>query len=113
MSEYTSLEVSKRLAEAGFKAEHEKNWYLNFPYKGDNGLYDVSYNPNIKQAPAYRSDTLLAWLLSHGDSIEITPDLDGFNCTFWKGHDDYNGISIFLPDALAELVLKVMEVSHV
>ena len=94
MSEYTSLEVSKRLADAGF-----------------NETSDDRYNDaGTIPTDAYRSDTLLAWLLNHGDSIEITPDLDGFNCTFWKGHEDYNGINIFLCDALAELVIKALEV---
>ena len=100
MSEYTSLEVSKRLAEAGFKAEDRH--LAAMVEDGRGGATNVW---------AYRADTLLAWLLSHGDSIEITPDLDGFNCTFWKGHEDYNGINIFLCDALAELVIKVLEVN--
>ena len=91
MSEYTSLEVSMRLAKAGF-VETSDDRYA------------------IVGTDAYRSDTLLAWLLSHGDSIEITPDIDGFNCTFWKDHHDFNGINIFLCDALAELILNVLEV---
>lgn len=94
MSEYTSLSISKRLALAGF-----------------NETSDDRYNDaGTMPTDAYRADTLLSWLLNHGDSIEITPDLDGLNCTFWKGHEDYNGINIFLCDALAELVIKVLEV---
>ena len=103
MSEYTSLDMSKRLQAAGFKAEPDTR------YEKVDGLGDsIGYD----SVSAYRADTLLEWLLSHGDSIEVTPDLDGFNCTFWKGHHDYNGISIFLPDALGELILQVMEDEH-
>lgn len=90
MSEYTSLPVSMRLAAAGF-IETSDDRYA------------------IVGTDAYRADTLLAWLLSHGDSIEITPDIDGFNCTFWVNHHDYNGIDIFLCDALANLILNVLE----
>ena len=94
MSEYTSLDLSKSLLDAGF-----------------NETSDDRYNDaGTIPTDAYRADTLLSWLLNHGDSIEITPDLDGFNCTFWINHQDYNGINIFLCDALAELILNVLEV---
>lgn len=91
MIEYTSLDVSKRLAEAGFE-----------------GRVDAIATDSGKIVRRHRADTLMEWLLSHGDSIEITPDLDGFNVTYWVKHDDYNGINIFLPDALGEVVLKVL-----
>jgi len=108
MTEYTSLDISRRLAGAGFKAEVDAGVWGGesgcFHYQETlNGATDWSH-----MARAYRADTLLAWLLSHGDSIEITPDLEGFNVTYWVKHDDYNGINIFLCDALGEVILAVM-----
>lgn len=98
MTEYTSLDISKCLAEAGFKMEdgHMLAAIIEDKKGGAQNLW------------SYRSDTLLSWLLSHGDSIEITPDLEGFNVTYWVKHDDYNGINIFLCDALGEVILAVL-----
>ena len=97
MIEYTSLDISKRLAEAGFKAEERRLVKMVEDARG--GTADIW---------GYRADVLLSWLLSHGDSIEITPDLDGFNVTYWVKHEDYNGINIFLCDALGEVILNVL-----
>ena len=99
MTECTSLDAARKLAGVEFYRTC-KDYEGRIHVSGENGKADQWYF-------LYRSDTLLVWLLSHGDSIEITPDIEGFNCTFWKDHYDYNGVNIFLADALAEVVLKV------
>ena len=63
MTEYTSLKVSKHLAEAGFEAEPDTYWQ-EWPDKSlgwSIGSYDIYATTHIC---AYRSDTLLMWLLS-------------------------------------------------
>jgi hypothetical protein len=124
MSEFTSLETSKRLAVAGFEAPEGFDT-AGYPFKwlerapGDVDLVEGWHGAESGDGPiAYRADTLLSWLLSHGNSIEITNDLDGFNCTFWKDRrniDDiiieqciYTETQVFLCDALAELILDVL-----
>jgi len=118
MIEYTSLYISRRLAKAGFKKENAGHGLIGYPcdaiYNGrykwelDTSCVEWFSNAELPEAPAYRSGTLLSWLLSHGDGIEITPDIDGFNVTYWVKHEDYNGINIFLCNALGEVILAVM-----
>lgn len=103
MTECTSLDMSRKLSEAEFYRTC-KNYEGRTHVSGENGKADKWYF-------LYRSDTLLVWLLSHGDSIEVIPDIDGFNVTLWKDHHDYNGINIFFCDALAEVALKIIEVT--
>lgn len=69
MSEYTSLEVSEQLAKAGFKKEKE-GYPCDAIYMGKYGWsLDTSFveqyaSAKLAEYPAYRSDTLLTWLLS-------------------------------------------------
>jgi hypothetical protein len=102
VTEYTSLEVSKRLAEAGFKAE-----------------------PDAYLPIGYRADTLLAWLLNvplfskRPWSIHIAVVAEMAEDGTWKrkyrvaaGCGDGGEICTFasaLPDALGEVVIKVRE----
>jgi hypothetical protein len=65
MSEFTSPEVSKRLADAGFKAEADA-YYQEWPDKGlgwSMGTYDIYATVHV---PAYRADTLEDWLMTQG-----------------------------------------------
>jgi hypothetical protein len=60
MSEYTSLDVSKRLAEAGFIETADGYWTLD----GDGGFFVSNVATVFSVAYSYRSDTLEMWLLS-------------------------------------------------
>lgn len=92
MSEYTSPEVSKRLAVAGFQNE-KKREYDGLRY-------------------CYRSDTLLMWLLESGE-VRIHKCLKFYRVQWLHWHDEKSGIrhdcdAATLPDALGEVVMKVL-----
>ena len=101
MSEYTSLEVSKRLADAGF-----------------NETSDDRYNDaGTIPTDAYRADTLLAWLLTKGwrcdeqyrdSKCYVLADLYGDYSPIHR-HEEASAPT--LPDALAEVVMKVIKVA--
>jgi hypothetical protein len=131
MTEYTSLEVSKRLAGAGFKEEQDtdKGWFST-PASGESLFYYTSaYCPNDLEhiAYAYRSDTLLAWLLNKPIfskrpwSIHIAVVAEMADNGKWERRyrmaadcGDGSEICTFaptLPDALGEVVMRVMGVS--
>lgn len=119
MSEYTSLEVSKRLSAAGFKAEDKHLAAMVEDGKG--GAADVW---------AYRADTLLAWLMKQ-DAGKVAEAM-GLRTLCENGRYGYvqidvldNGewnVSLFRPievrvtaptlaDALGETVIQVLEVN--
>ena len=98
MSEYTSLEVSKRLAKAGF-----------------NETPDDRYNDaGTIPTDAYRSDTLLAWLIDREYQVAVGHSYDGKRYTAFytneKGeHGTRRELADTVPDALAKAVMKVMK----
>jgi hypothetical protein len=119
MSEFTSLEASKRLAVAGFEAPEGFDT-VGYPFKwlerapGDVDLVEGWHGAESGDGPiAYRADTLLAWLLNKewdidigqlhklNDKIVIDAVLSGTNQNIATEGPT-------LCDALAELVLKVI-----
>lgn len=116
MSEYTSLEVSKRLAEAGFSEGADGRWVGRdgrpvlwkkpalpiLPIPGNDVYLTLAY--------AYRSDTLLDWLLNRGLSVTVVKGGGGF---MYASVNYFTQSGETLADALAGQVLKVLEVSHV
>jgi hypothetical protein len=118
MTEYTSLEISRRLAEAGFKI------------RGDAVAWDpgVNFKDSGEQFWRYRADTLLAWLLNAPRfskrpwTIHIAVVGEMAEDGTWKreyrtaaGCGDGSEICTFaptLPDALGEVVIKVKEADN-
>ena len=131
MTEYTSLEVSKRLAGAGFDAVPNALWDAT---GGENDEPIIVSFPRWKDdknlCRAYRSDTLLAWLMKK-DAGKVAESM-GLRTLCENGRYGYVQIDVLdsgewnvslfrpievrvtaptLPDALAEVILKVLEVS--
>ena len=121
MTEHTSLDASKRLAEAGLEEETDKKWIVSICNKSNRTLVSVdqfvdSLSTWITACRAYRSDTLLAWLVSQEYQIAVGHSHDGKRYTAFytneKGeHNTRRELADTIPDALAEVVLKVLEVS--
>ena len=93
MSEYTSLDTSMRLAKAGF-VETSDDRYA------------------IVGTDAYRADTLLAWLLAKDIDCWVWHNTKRTIAAQGRSSPDLckQGKAATLPDALAELVIKVLEV---
>lgn len=130
MTEYTSLEVSKRLAGAGFDAVPNALWDAT---GGENDEPIIVSFPRWKDdknlCRAYRSDTLLDWLMhkplfslrthsvdvkARGVRIVATGECElrlFVTATLGSGKT-LEGDAPTLPDALAEVILKVLEVSN-
>ena len=94
MSKFTSFGVSKCLANAGFRATAENGWWL--PVR------------------VYRVDTLLAWLLKEHYVIQVWHGTDNLYHAEQRGYVYRTEQPIAcsahtLPDALAGLVMKVLE----
>lgn len=136
MSEYTSLEVSKRLAEGGFEVTPPDAMWgydtITKEWRIDTWYY------TINKRRAYRADTLLAWLMTKGffshraatiqvayRAVRVGKALDPISSTSvrqdekWVGHyfvtalngSGYRtaeGKADTIPDALAEAVLQVL-----
>jgi len=114
MTEYTSLGVSRRLAEAGFKAEPDAG-----VWSGESGCYHYCYQLNdatdwSHMARAYRAGTLMEWLLENGlyfDRIEHH-SVEGFIVRFQDANPNHvcplEAIEDTLCDALGEVVLAVL-----
>ena len=96
MTEYTSLDISKRLAEAGFRCDDKH--LLKMTEDGRGGVENIW---------GYRSDTLMKWLLDYGNSIEVACEDDEFKVAYWFKHEDYSDTDIALPNVLGKLVLMV------
>ena len=123
MSEYTSLKVSEWLAEVRKKSfqacgqdkmggcESCSRWYALsnhreprlLPYNAEVG--EVMGQSEI--APAYHSGTLVTWLIDCGYMVEILRDAAG---DIHACAGQYSITQPTIPDALAELVMKVLEV---
>jgi len=125
MSEYTSLEASKRLAEAGFEiTPPDAMWGID-PITKEVRLDTWYYATNDRRA--YRYDTLLDWLMhkplfslrTHTVSVEAR----GVQMVGKKDHELRLFVTVMLgsgktlkadaptfSDALAEVVLKVLRV---
>jgi hypothetical protein len=118
MTEYTSLEISRRLAEAGFKIKGDMvGWEpgVNFKDSGENFW-------------RYRADALLTWLMTEpvfskrAWSIRIARVAKHVKGDEWKEEyrvaadaGDGNEICKFAPilcDALGEVVIKVKEADN-
>jgi hypothetical protein len=151
MTEYTSLEVSKRLAAAGFDAPADGTWMMRCDArqqyrkprlwekhtlvgleKNDKGvLAPIPYvSAGDRLGYAYRSDTLLAWLMkkdagkvAEAMGVRTLCENGRYGCIQIDVLDngDWN-VSLFrpievrvtaptLPDSLAEVILRVLEVS--
>jgi hypothetical protein len=135
MTEYTSLEVSKRLAEEGFDGIGGFD-NVGYPFKwlerapGDADLVEGWHGAESGDGPiAYRSDTLLDWLMhkplfslrthsvdvkARGVRIVATGECElrlFVTATLGSGKT-LEGDAPTLPDALAEVILKVLEVSN-
>lgn len=99
MSEYTSLDLSKRLATTGFSETSDDRY-------NDAGTIPTD---------AYRSDTLLAWLVKGGYQVAVGHSYDKKRYTAFytneKGEQNTRReLADTIPDALAEVVMKVLEV---
>ncbi len=117
MTEYTSLEVSKRLAEAGFDGIGGFD-NVGYPFKwlerapGDADLVEGWHGAESGDGPiAYRSDTLLAWLMTRGWDISIGMPHNKIlvDAASMKSNMRFAVEGDTLPDALAEVVMKVLE----
>jgi hypothetical protein len=114
MTEYTSLEVSKRLAGAGFDAVPNALWDAT---GGENDEPIIVSFPRWKDdkdlCRAYRSDTILMWLIERGWDISIGRPRDKvlIDAASMKANVRFAVEGDTLPDALAEVILKVLEVS--
>lgn len=119
MTEYTSLEVSKRLYEAGFDGMGGFD-NVGYPFKwlertsGDADLVEGWHGVESGDGPiAYRSDTLLAWLLAKDIDCWVWHNTNHTIAAQGRGSANFckHGKAATLPDALAEVVLKVLEVA--
>lgn len=101
MTEYTSLEISKRLRDA------------NFRIGGDTTHWEagVKFTDPGENMWRYRSDTLLAWLLKKGIGVYIDKKGDTYYIYDFDATSTDSYIAASLPDVLAEVVLNVLEVS--
>ena len=116
MSEYTSLDISRCLAEAGFEAPEGFDT-VGYPFKwlertpGDADLVEGWHGVESGNGPiAYRADTLMEWLLARGFISSIISYPDGTKVEYtakgiWK---DIDGNALTLPDSLGEVVLAVL-----
>jgi hypothetical protein len=100
MTEYTSLDVSRRLAEAGFKAEERH--LVKMVEDGRGGAADIW---------GYRTDTLMEWLAERGMITYLAKSSKGFHVAYaltgvwlWTANADAKTI----PDSLGEVVLAVL-----
>lgn len=130
MNEYTSLEVSNRLAEAGLKEPSEKKWVVSIRDENNKALVDTEQFVDtlscwIIACAAYRADTLEAWLMTHGFFSRRTATLqiayravqvDGkwtghFFATALNGVENVIGVgeAATIVDALGEVVMKALE----
>lgn len=97
MSEYTSLPVSKRLADAGF-----------------NETSDDRYNDaGAIPTDAYRADTLLSWLIDMGYQVAVGHSYHkkGYTAFYTneKGEPSTRReLADTIADALAKAVMKVL-----
>lgn len=125
MIEYASMEVSKLLVQAGFDKQPGADVDGFYTDEGD-GLLPHGNDPLprldqdgvviLDHYPAYRADTLLAWLLEHGLSIDHIEhhSVDGFIVRFMDASLAHvcplEAIEDTLPDALGKIVAQVLGV---
>lgn len=138
MKEYTSLEVSKRLAEAGFEVTPPDAMWGIDPITKEWRIETWYYTINERRA--YLSDTLERWLMTHGlfshraatiqiayRAVKVGQALDPISSTSvrqdekWVGHyfvTAFNGSgkpvgegeAETISDAYAEAVIQVLQV---
>jgi hypothetical protein len=123
MTDYTSLEISRRLAEAGFCDIPDRQW-VKIDY-GQCGIQPTLVENDIAHlmlesariANAYRADTLLAWLLDKGWDIDIGQlhklnDKVVIDAVLSGTNQNIATEGSTLCDALGEVVIKVREADH-
>lgn len=127
MTEYTSIEVSKRLAEAGFSAETDMQHQDITIGDKIEGLPHVR-EFSLQGTPAYRVDVLLDWLMhkplfslrTHSVDVKARAvqmvgkkdmELRLFVTATLGSGKTLMADAATLPDALAEVVMKVLEAS--
>lgn len=114
-TDYTSLDVSRRLVGAGFKEEYNGRCWIhtdNERLAGSFLGYRTANSTENVIADAYRADILLVWLLERGRIEEIFENVE--NKTVVSFEDIryltgiIGGVAKTLPDALGEVVLKLL-----
>ena len=138
MSEYTSLEVSKRLAEAGFAITPPDGMWGQDPITHEWRIDSWYYTTNDRRT--YLSSTLLTWLMTKrffsrraatvqiayravmvGEALDPNSDTSVRQDVKWVGHyfvTAFNGSGELIgegeaetiPDAYAEAVIQVLKV---
>lgn len=114
-TDYTSLDVSKRLASAGFKEEYNGRCWIhadNERLAGSFLGYRTANSTENVIADAYRADTLLMWLLERGFFEYIMASVSGEVTVSFNDSVFLTGIierhANTLPDALAEVAMVVL-----
>jgi len=114
-TDYTSLDVSRRLAEAGFKAEYDGRCWIhtdNERLAGSFLGYRTANSTENVIADAYRADTLLSWLLERGFFEYIMASVSGEVTVSFNDSKFLTGIierkAKTLPDALGEVAIVVL-----
>jgi len=119
MIEYTSLDISRRLAEAGFKEATEYGyWNLGTtPIGSAISRHNANFGPRDTRliCCAFRADTLMEWLTGRGYWVKVYPKVQA-DCVVSAGHypirfrgrDQVTGHGANTPDALGEVVLAVL-----
>jgi hypothetical protein len=121
MTEYTSLDVSRRLTGAGFDVDSDGT-YQQDPFGEDKGGWQLyrghetcRYNPNV--ILAYRADTLMEWLMEKGLDVLVgrrkgrvyaiarCPNPIDDNLSSRHGYTCYGDK---IPDAFGEVVLALL-----
>jgi len=122
MSEYTSLEMSRRLSEAKFRIVEKQCVAADGCYSGD-PKYGIEFRGDGDSTKflrgeteadfhyaAYRADTLLSWLLQRGFFEYLMGAKASFSLTGCNGLIEVEGHN--LPDLLGGVVLQVLEVGE-
>jgi hypothetical protein len=109
MTEYTSLDVSRRLADAGFEGEPSA-WWQRWPDETVGwsiGSYDTYATVHIC---SYRADTLMEWLVARGWDISIGKPHDKVlvDAASMKLNQRIPTDADTIPDALGEVILAVL-----
>jgi len=108
MTEYTSLKASRRLADAGFREESDMGVYGC----GGDTYFPITNAVDWSHATrAYRSDTLLEWLITNDWDISIGMPHNKIlvDAASMKLNKRIPIEADTIPDALAEVVMKIME----
>lgn len=130
MIEYASMEVSKLLVQAGFDKQPGADVDGFYTDEGDGLLKSGRDDPLppvdqdgvvvLEHWPAYRADTLVAWLAAHGYWVKVYATVNVPDCCVeagkhpmnkrgkqcWTGHGDT------VADALGKIVAQVLVVKQ-